>query len=85
MNKVVQQLSEAILDAAARKRPLCIRGSGTKDFYGGAIRGDQLNITGYRGIVAYEPTELVITARAGTPLAEVEAALREKGQMLVSI
>jgi len=82
MDNVIQQLSEAIREAAARKRPLHIRGGGTKDFYGGAIRGDKLDTTGYRGIVAYEPTELVITARAGTPLAEVEAALREKGQML---
>ena len=82
MDTEVQRLSEAIRDAAARKRPLRIRGGGTKDFYGGSPLGSPLDITGYRGIVAYEPTELVITARAGTPLAEVEAALREKGQML---
>jgi len=82
MDNVIQQLSEAIREAAARKRPLCIRGGGTKDFYGGIPQGSPLDVTGYRGIVAYEPTELVITARAGTPLAEVEAALREKGQML---
>ena len=82
MDNVVQQLSEAIRDAAARKQPLCIRGGGTKDFYGGIPQGSSLDTTGHRGIVAYEPTELVITARAGTPLAEVEAVLREKGQML---
>ena len=82
MDNVVQQLSEAIREAAAQKRPLCIRGGGTKDFYGGAMRGDVLDTAAYRGIVDYEPTELVITARAGTPLAEIEAALREKGQML---
>ena len=82
MDDVIQRLSEAIREAAARKRPLCIRGGGTKDFYGGVIAGDTLDTTAYRGIVAYEPTELVITARAGTPLAEIEAALHEKGQML---
>ena len=82
MDDVVQRLSEAIRDAAAQRRPLCIRGGGTKDFYGSAIRGDKLETAAYRGIVDYEPTELVITARAGTPLAEIEAALREKGQML---
>jgi len=82
MDNVVQRLGEAIRDAAARKRPLCVRGGGTKDFYGGSPQGSPLDVTGYRGMVAYEPTELVITARAGTPLAEVEAALREKGQML---
>ncbi|HUF80168.1 MAG TPA: FAD-binding protein, partial [Burkholderiales bacterium] len=82
MDNALQQLSEAIREAAAQKRPLCIRGGGTKDFYGGALRGDTLCTTGYRGIVSYEPTELVITARAGTPLSEIESALREKNQML---
>ena len=82
MDDIVRQLSEAIRAAAAGKRALRIRGGGTKDFYGGALRGDVLDVAPCRGIVEYEPTELVITARAGTPLAEVEAALREKGQML---
>ena len=82
MQDLVDQLSRTIKEAAAKKRPLCIRGGGTKDFYGGALHGNKLDTGGYRGIVAYEPTELVITARAGTPLAEVEAALEEKGQML---
>lgn len=82
METVVQQLSDAIREAAAQKRPLCIRGGGTKDFYGGTLNGHKLDTAEYRGIVSYEPTELVITARAGTPLAEVEAALEEKGQML---
>ena len=82
MDNVVQQLTETIRDAAARKRPLCIRGGGTKDFYGGPVHGYKFNTVDYRGIVAYEPTELVITARAGTPLAEIEAALLEEDQML---
>jgi glycolate oxidase FAD binding subunit len=82
MDNAVQRLSEAIREAAAQKRPLCIRGGGTKDFYGGAIRGDRLGTAEYRGVIEHEPTELVITARAGTPLAEIETALREKGQML---
>lgn len=62
--------------------PLRIRGAGSKDFYGGILSGEVLAVAGYRGIVAYEPTELYITARCGTPLADVEAALAEKGQML---
>jgi len=82
MTDVVQRISEAIRAAAGQRRPLCIRGGGTKDFYGGSPRGETLDTTEYRGIVSYEPTELVITARTGTPLAEIEAALREKGQML---
>jgi glycolate oxidase FAD binding subunit len=82
METEVQRLSEAIREAAAQKRPLCIRGGGTKDFYGGALHGDKLDTIDYRGIVSYEPTELVLTARAGTPLAEIEATLAEKGQAL---
>src|SRR6185369_7107862 len=69
-------------DAAAHRTPLCIRGGGSKDFYGGLLRGETLSVAAYRGIIDYEPSELVITARAGTPLAEIETALRDKGQML---
>jgi len=61
---------------------LRIRGGGTKDFYGCEPRGEALDTREYRGIVSYEPTELVVTARCGTPLADVEAALAEKGQWL---
>ncbi len=78
----LNQLTDTIRDAAARKRALCIRGGGSKDFYGGPLRGEPLAVDAYRGIVDYEPTELVITARAGTPLAEIEAVLRKQGQML---
>jgi glycolate oxidase FAD binding subunit len=73
---------EQILDAGAARRTLVIRGGGSKAFYGRPVAGDPLDAAAYRGIVAYEPTELVITARCGTPLAEVEAALAERGQML---
>jgi glycolate oxidase FAD binding subunit len=71
-----------IRDASARGAPLRLRGGGTKDFYGQRLEGDILDTRGYRGIVAYEPTELFVTARCGTPLAELEATLAEKGQML---
>ena len=82
MENIIQQLAATIREAAKQKRPLCIRGGGTKDFYGGPVHGYKLNTVDYRGIVAYEPTDLVITARAGTPLAEIEAALLEQDQML---
>ena len=82
MIELISQLSEKIRDAAAHATPLCIRGGSTKDFYGGTLRGEPLSVAAYRGIVEYEPSELVITARAGTPLAEIEQALRDKGQML---
>jgi len=82
MDAVLEQLSQAVRAAAAAKRPLRLRGGGSKDFYGQALAGDILDTRAWSGIVAYEPSELVITARCGTPLAEVEAALREQGQML---
>lgn len=78
----LQSLQAQIRAAAAAKSPLVIRGGGTKDFYGEPTGGDVLDATAYAGIVDYDPTELVITARAGTPLAEVEAALAASGQML---
>jgi len=79
---IVDQLAATVREAAAQHVPLCIRGGGSKDFYGGPLRGETLSVAAYRGIIDYEPSELVITARAGTPLAEIETALRDKGQML---
>jgi len=61
---------------------IVIQGGGTKGFYGGLGDGEPLAITGHCGIVNYEPTELVVTARAGTCLTEIEATLQEHGQML---
>jgi glycolate oxidase FAD binding subunit len=71
-----------ILDAAAGKAALRIRGGGTKDFYGGELRGKVLDTREHSGIVDYEPTELALTARAGTRLSEIESALHANGQML---
>jgi glycolate oxidase FAD binding subunit len=77
-----EQLQDRIKSAVAAKTPLRIRAGGTKDFYGESLQGEVLNVSGLRGIIAYEPSELVITACAGTPLTEIEAALNEKNQML---
>ncbi len=74
--------AEHIVEAAARKAPLRIRGGGTKDFYGNALRGEILDTRSHTGIVDYEPTELVITARCGTPLRELEEALHARQQCL---
>jgi glycolate oxidase FAD binding subunit len=82
MQAFVAEWSERIREASAAGTPLCIRGSGSKDFYGGDREGALLETARYCGIVDYEPTELVLTARAGTPLAEIERALAEHGQML---
>jgi FAD/FMN-containing dehydrogenase len=78
----VERLRERILDAHARSASLEIRGGGTKSFYGQAPRGEALELRELAGISSYEPSELVVTARAGTPLAELEAALAERGQCL---
>jgi glycolate oxidase FAD binding subunit len=82
LDEILHQLGETIRDAGARGATLQIRGGGTKDFYGRRMASEILDTRVYSGIVDYEPTELVITARCGTPLDAVEAALRERGQML---
>ena len=68
--------------AASPAAPLCIRGGGSKDFHGNEPRGEPLDTRAHTGVLAYEPTELVITARSGTPLAAIEALLAEQGQCL---
>ena len=79
---VLEQLVDTVSEAAELERPLCIRGGGSKDFLGGPMLGDALDTRMLHGISCYEPTELVVTARAGTPLTVLEAALAEHGQCL---
>ncbi|WP_137175498.1 glycolate oxidase subunit GlcE [Massilia sp. HP4] len=78
----IERFQEQVRTAARERQPLRIRGGGSKDWYGGALQGDILDTREYAGIVDYEPTELVITARCGTPLAEIEALLAQHQQML---
>ena len=75
------RLIERVRSARDCGTPLRIRGSGTKDFYGELPQGELLDTTELSGISSYAPTELVVTARCGTPLAELEAAL-ETGSLL---
>ena len=75
-------LIDRIRAAIAERQPLCIQGGGSKSFYGRACQGEALDVSGNTGVTAYEPSELVITARAGTRLDEVEALLAANGQML---
>ncbi|MDH3466340.1 MAG: glycolate oxidase subunit GlcE [Gammaproteobacteria bacterium] len=82
MPEGLTEIQEAVAQAAATNTPLCIRGGGSKDFYGREPRGQVLATTSHTGIVAYEPSELVITARAGTPLRQISAQLDAAGQML---
>jgi glycolate oxidase FAD binding subunit len=81
-NTTLGELRERVSAAHRERRTLRLRGAGTKDFYGEAIEGELLDLRPYRGIVDYEPSELVITARCGTPLSEIEAALNARGQFL---
>lgn len=78
----LSEIVERVAAARSTQQPLRIRGRGSKDFYGGLLAGELLDVSGYAGIVAYEPTELFVTARCGTPLDELEARLAEHGQML---
>ena len=78
----IERFQERVRAAASDRQPLCIRGGGSKDWYGGAPQGAVLDTRDHAGIVDYEPTELVITARCGTPLAEIEALLARHNQML---
>ena len=76
------EFTRRILDAAKEKKALRILGGGSKDFHAHTLKGEILETSAYQGIVNYEPTELIITARAGTSLQQVESALAERGQML---
>ena len=82
MSDLLDAFRSEIRDAAESGRALRLRGGGTKDWYGQELEGDVLDTRAYRGIVDYDPAELVVTARCGTPLAELEAELAEHNQML---
>ena len=78
----IAELTDRIKAAAATRTPLRLRGGGTKDFYAQSLQGDVLDLRALAGVTSYEPSELVVTARAGTPLAELEALLAAQGQCL---
>jgi glycolate oxidase FAD binding subunit len=75
-------IAEKVRAASDGRQPLRIVGGNSKSWYGRAATGDVLDTSTHRGIVSYEPTELVLTARAGTPLIEIEATLAEHNQCL---
>nr|MBL8457635.1 FAD-binding protein [Zoogloeaceae bacterium] len=82
MSDLTEQWRAAVSAAAASGSALCLRGGGSKDFYGRSPSGAVFDTRGHAGVVAYEPTELVVTVRAGTPLVELENLLAAHGQML---
>ncbi|HEB58733.1 MAG TPA: glycolate oxidase subunit GlcE [Gammaproteobacteria bacterium] len=79
---IEEQLRDGVCHAYAEGTPLCIRGSGSKDFLGGTPRGTPLSTYGHQGIIDYAPVELVVSVRAGTTLHELEQTLADAGQML---
>ena len=82
MDAFIQNLTEQIRLAHDNKKALAIHGGKSKSFYGGPVVGEPLDLRPYTGIIDYEPKELVLTVRAGTPLAEIEAAMTRENQML---
>jgi glycolate oxidase FAD binding subunit len=76
------ELVAQVREAKARGTPLRIVGGGSKHFYGRDVAAAPLETRVHAGIVRHDPAELVLTARAGTPLAEVEAQLARHGQRL---
>ena len=81
-NMAIDLFREQILAAAKSKTPLSIEGGGTKSWHGNTNSHAKLDTRPYSGILEYQPEELVITACAGTPLKEIEAALADKNQVL---
>ena len=79
---MLQDIVGRVREASAERMPLAIRGGGTKDFLGEDLIGERLELGGHTGVIDYDPSELVVTVRAGTPLAELETLLAAAGQML---
>ncbi|MDP1741037.1 MAG: glycolate oxidase subunit GlcE [Polaromonas sp.] len=82
MDSALQLIIDQVRAAAASRTALQIRGGGSKDFYGEPAVGELLDTAALTGVTSYEPTELVVTVRAGTKLAELEELLAERGQCL---
>jgi glycolate oxidase FAD binding subunit len=81
MDSVLEKFRQRIHTATNEQKPLCLHGSGSKNWYGQEPQGEIFDTREYSGIIAYEPTELVITARCGTRMVEIEAALDQQHQM----
>ncbi len=82
MNDLTVSFREQVVRATENKTALRIRGGGTKDWYGQHVDGAMLDTREHQGVIAYDPAELVITARSGTPLEAIENLLAQHDQML---
>ncbi|NBU89642.1 MAG: FAD-binding protein, partial [Betaproteobacteria bacterium] len=79
LDPALRALCDQVMQAHEDGTPLEIRGGATKAFYGNTPVGQCLDTRGLQGVLQYEPSELVVTVRAGTPLAELEALLEQQG------
>jgi len=82
MTDLIEAFRSQVIHATEHQQPLQIRGGGTKQWYGQSVIGEVLDTRTYQGVVAYDPAELVITARSGTRLEEIEHVLAQHNQML---
>lgn len=82
MRMTESQLAEQVRQAVTERRRLVVQGEGSKHFIGGKVQGDVLSTAEHDGIVSYQPSELVVVARAGTRLSDLQATLAEHGQFL---
>ena len=82
MQHLIESFTETLREAGRCGTPLSIRGGNSKAFYGRTIEGVEFRVGDYTGVIEYTPTELVVSARAGTPLTVLEAVLAEENQML---
>ena len=78
------EVRDAVRDAAGRREPIAVEGGGTRSGWGRPVQAAHtLRTGGLTGITSYEPSEMVMSARAGTPLPEIEQALTENRQRLL--
>ena len=82
LDPIVERIAHVRSVPTHSRRPLRVRGGGSKDFFGARLNGDLLETRGLQGVVSYEPTELVVTVRSGTLMSELEALLQEQNQCL---
>jgi glycolate dehydrogenase FAD-binding subunit len=82
MQPLIDSFIDTLREAARRGTRLAIRGGASKTFYGRTIPAAEFPVGDYAGVIEYSPAELVVSARAGTPLAALEAVLAQENQIL---
>lgn len=82
MSDQSQELQQQVMQALAQQQPVTLRGGGSKEFLTPASEHPIISVRQHQGMIDYHPSELVLTARAGTLLTDIETTLAESGQML---